>query len=508
MKDLLKKPITFEKGEFWIATAVYVFSVYILAYNMLVLTNTGYVHTPNIALFSGMHMPYSHVKFYFIPQFIDNTVYYCAFLGLNFFIVPAIVGNNRVVLNIILLLLIFALMVIILGTADTWSKSYLFYKHSENYVYRRVFKEEFIWCVWAFMILGFYTIIKHLTKYSFKNFYVISESDRLTRECVAALGMWLLSVFFQLVTGAGWQPILIWSEVVLFAIGLYWYSFHNIIPRVVADGLPFKAFFLKILTILAIAFFPVALLMSGIFHRLEAPIIITLFNVGVGVFIVSPLAWYLYRQRLSKNIELVGLKTALGRSSANLDFLRSQINPHFLFNALNTLYGTALQENADRTGGGIQKLGDMMRFMLQENVQEHISLMREIDYLNNYIDLQKLRTQTSPDIVINAEIEESINGLQIAPMLLIPFVENAFKHGISLREPSHIKITLQTRGTQLLFDVYNSIHQKPDNDPEKNKSGIGLENVKQRLQLLYPKRHELVIRESAKEFFIHLTVNL
>jgi two-component system LytT family sensor kinase len=149
-----------------------------------------------------------------------------------------------------------------------------------------------------------------------------------------------------------------------------------------------------------------------------------------------------------------------------------------------------------------------MRFMLQENMQEQISLMREVDYLNNYIDLQKLRTQISPDILITTEIEEQINGLQIAPMLLIPFVENAFKHGISLREPSHIKITLQTRGNELYFDVYNSIHFKTDNDPEKNKSGIGLENVKRRLELLYPDKHELTIRQNAREFFIHLSVTL
>jgi LytS/YehU family sensor histidine kinase len=93
-------------------------------------------------------------------------------------------------------------------------------------------------------------------------------------------------------------------------------------------------------------------------------------------------------------------------------------------------------------------------------------------------------------------------------MLLIPFVENAFKHGISLREPSHIKITLQTQGHKLYFDVHNSIHVKPDNDPEKDKSGIGLNNVKQRLELLYPHKHELIIRETGKEFFIHLTIDL
>ncbi|WP_316793503.1 sensor histidine kinase [Pedobacter frigoris] len=232
-------------------------------------------------------------------------------------------------------------------------------------------------------------------------------------------------------------------------------------------------------------------------------------NLFVQLIVVTLLAWNIYRSRFRKNNEeLITLKTELGKSDANLNFLKSQINPHFLFNSLNTLYGTALQEKAERTGEGIQKLGDMMRFMLQENIEDKILLSRDVDYLNNYISIQKLRTSISSDIVIETQIEEQISNLQITPMLLIPFVENAFKHGISLQYPSHIKITLQTSKNTLYFDVHNSIHLKKDNDPEKLQSGIGLQNVKQRLALIYPNKHELIIRENAKEFFVHLTLQL
>ncbi|WP_214228758.1 histidine kinase [Pedobacter sp. B4-66] len=232
-------------------------------------------------------------------------------------------------------------------------------------------------------------------------------------------------------------------------------------------------------------------------------------NPAIQLFIVPIFAWNVYKSRNRKNIEeITSLKTELGKSDATLNFLKSQINPHFLFNALNTLYGTALQENAERTGEGIQKLGDMMRFMLQENVEDKISLSRDVEYLNNYIALQKLRTSASSDITIETQIDEQLNDFQITPMLLIPFVENAFKHGISLKYPSHIKITLQTHENKLFFDVHNSTHPKLDNDPEKLKSGIGLQNVKQRLALLYPNSHELIIRENAKEFFVHLTLQL
>jgi sensor histidine kinase YesM len=232
-------------------------------------------------------------------------------------------------------------------------------------------------------------------------------------------------------------------------------------------------------------------------------------NFVTQLLFVAPIASVIYRRRHEKRQEeITSLKTELGKSDASLNLLKSQINPHFLFNALNTLYGTALQENAERTSEGIQKLGDMMRFMLHENVHDKILLSRDVEYLKNYILLQKLRTSVSGEVRIQDEIHELKDDLFIAPMLLIPFVENAFKHGISLINPSHIKITLQTKENSLYFDVYNSIHIKPLNHPEKGESGIGLDNVKQRLQLLYPGKHELIIRENANEFFVHLTIRL
>jgi LytS/YehU family sensor histidine kinase len=233
-----------------------------------------------------------------------------------------------------------------------------------------------------------------------------------------------------------------------------------------------------------------------------------LFNLVCQLLITAPLSWVLFKRRLRGNEEVSALQTKLGQSTANLDFLRSQINPHFLFNALNTIYGTAMQENAERTRDGIEKLADMMRFMLQENTQEKIPLAREIEYLNNYISFQKLRTDPNPSVRIQAEIAQPVGLVRIAPMLLIPFVENAFKHGISLREPSHIILSLDVKENTLYFDVHNSKHTRSEKDPERDKSGIGLANVRQRLLQLYAAKHELVIRETAKEFFVHLTLRL
>jgi two-component system LytT family sensor kinase len=224
------------------------------------------------------------------------------------------------------------------------------------------------------------------------------------------------------------------------------------------------------------------------------------------VFIVSPLSWFIYVRRKDSILRFRGLEIALDQSEADLQFLRSQINPHFLFNSLNTLYGTALQENAMRSAEGIQKLGDMMRFMLHENHQEKIPMYKEIEYLNNYIDLQKLRTQSSPEIMIEAAIDSRGCDHMIAPMLLIPFVENAFKHGISLKERSWVNIRLSCDKKGILFEVRNSVHVRKDSDPEKDRSGVGMKNVVNRLRLIYPGKHDFFVNGNDKEFFIQLLI--
>ncbi|HEV2479813.1 MAG TPA: histidine kinase [Puia sp.] len=222
--------------------------------------------------------------------------------------------------------------------------------------------------------------------------------------------------------------------------------------------------------------------------------------------VTTPISWMIWRQRKDKLLQVRGLQTALGQSEADLLFLRSQINPHFLFNVLNTLYGTALQEGAGRTAEGVQKLGDMMRFMLHENHLAEIPMSKEIEYLRNYIALQELRTESAESIRIEANIDETFPEYRIAPMLLIPFVENSFKHGISLREPSWIKLQLYNEGNRILFEIRNSVHARKGDDPEKARSGIGLKNVLHRLKLFYPNRHEFYMHQDEKEFFVQLTL--
>lgn len=300
--------------------------------------------------------------------------------------------------------------------------------------------------------------------------------------------------------------ITVFGIIIPYGIFLYRYSIKTVIPKSYEKKRPFWSYIGKIFLILILSTIPV-LLLSLLLTGGDGELVVGLLNVPVHLFATVPFAWWIYKHRM-KGTEITHLKKELGQTSANFDFLRSQINPHFLFNALNTIYGTAIQEKAERTSEGIEKLGDMMRFMLQENMQERIPLSREVEYLRNYISLQRLRTESSDTVKIQTEIQEQTENIQIAPMLLIPFVENAFKHGISFREPSPLNITLEVKDNILHFDVYNNKHSKKENDPEKDKSGIGLVNVRQRLQLQYPDKHDLFIRETSREFFIHLTVTL
>lgn len=496
-----------QKGEFWISTALYIFALIILISNA---NNRDY--DTDYYLFKGEGITYSFFSNYLVPKAFQFSMIYFSFLLLNFCVLPSILNKRNELLNYFIIILLIGVVGLVSSICTTYSQAYILVEYDTlQQAYNRIFFRGFTNAIWMVVIMVAYKLIKefiiHLAGNREKN---QSREEQIKVDISFGLAFWFIGILLMVTTRADFEPIAIWSLVIFAAVGIVAYSVYYLLPSLVAKGKKrFWAYFKQVFFISLLLAVPMSLL-SAIFWmgRAEGIFVTFLFHIPTQLALTAPLAWYIYKRRTANDSEIYNLRTELGKTDATLSFLQSQINPHFLFNALNTLYGTALQENAERTGEGIQKLGDMMRFMLHENVQDKISLTRDIDYLQNYISLQKLRTSRSADITIETQIEEQIGSLEITPMLLIPFVENAFKHGISLQNPSHIKVTLQTKGSTLYFDVHNSIHIKPDNDPEKLKSGIGLENVKNRLKLLYPKKHELIIRESAKEFFIHLTIEL
>lgn len=183
------------------------------------------------------------------------------------------------------------------------------------------------------------------------------------------------------------------------------------------------------------------------------------------------------------------------RMDAELSFLRMQMNPHFLFNSLNSIYSLSLKKSDD-TPQAVLKLSEMMRYMIYENGdnQHKVSLDKEIDYLNNYVGLLRIRFRDKMHVEFLQE--GNTHDKKIVPLLLLPFVENGFKHGI-LSDPQHpFCIHLVVEGDRLIFQVRN----KKNIDNKDATGGIGLENVKRRLALLYPGKHQLTIRED-KEFY-------
>lgn len=191
--------------------------------------------------------------------------------------------------------------------------------------------------------------------------------------------------------------------------------------------------------------------------------------------------------------------------SVELKFLRSQISPHFLFNILTNLVSLA-RKKSDQLENSLLMLSGLMRYMLYDSGRK-ISLKQEVEYLESYIALQTLRFGREVKITFNRELSPSTTNYSIEPMLLIPFVENAFKHGTDYMDQPFIDVNLNVKGEVLVFEVKNKFDRETDASKDES-SGIGLNNVRSRLTLLYPGRHDLDICTDKHLFSIHLTLKL
>ena len=188
------------------------------------------------------------------------------------------------------------------------------------------------------------------------------------------------------------------------------------------------------------------------------------------------------------------------RMQSELSFLRSQISPHFIFNILNSIV-YLIRSKSDLAEPVTIKLSELMRYMLYESNDAQIPLEKEVSYLENYVELQKIRFEE--DVEIRMRIEGETAGQLIEPMLMIPFVENAFKHGVGLVANPQIEIALKFNENEMHFTVRNKI--TPDTQADKdNNSGIGLQNVRRRLELLYPEAHRLELSRTDEWFVAEL----
>ncbi|MDD3723083.1 MAG: sensor histidine kinase [Lutibacter sp.] len=224
---------------------------------------------------------------------------------------------------------------------------------------------------------------------------------------------------------------------------------------------------------------------------IQGIVIFLLFAISLSIKL--SIEWY--KSEKIKNL----IKTQ--KINAELSFLKTQLNPHFLFNTLNSIYSLA-NKKSDDTTVAIITLSELMRYMIYETNKEFVTLQNEIDYIKNFISLQNLRLKDSSGVRFNVRGKLDYN---IEPLLLISFIENAFKYGTDYTGKTNINIEIKVEDDFLSLKASNYISLKEKNN---HSSGIGIENIKNRLNILYPNSHTLNIEESDKLFKVELLLKL
>jgi len=224
------------------------------------------------------------------------------------------------------------------------------------------------------------------------------------------------------------------------------------------------------------------------------PVLINLSFVVIGTSIKIYAEWN--RNEINKK-EIENQK-----SKTELHFLKHQLSPHFLFNSLNSIYSLSTKKSPN-TPEAIITLSELMRYMLYQTDSELVTLKEELEYIQNYLKLQRLRIANNENVVLN--INGPVATQKITPLLLISFIENAFKYGTDLRGNTEIKIRIKVQQDKLEFTCVNFIGHRRDSSES---SGIGLINTKERLKLLYPGKHFLKVEEEQNRFVVNLTLEL
>lgn len=311
-------------------------------------------------------------------------------------------------------------------------------------------------------------------------------------------------------------------KTIMLLAGVFYLNYFVLIPKYLSKR-NFKLFAISIVTMLALVFlidfFSEYLIISkygnavvptqGTEQWANRPgkpliayigiVLLSLISVAVSTSIRVTQEWFKNENSL-KEIENKKL-------IAELSYLKAQINPHFFFNTLNGIYALARQKS-DKTPEVIMMLSTIMRYIIYEASSPKVLLKKELKHIENLIDLQKLRLTEM--VKVNFEVEGSPKDIYIEPLLFTMLVENAFKHGIDYSKKNTIKVHLKITSGELNLLVSNPIvpvKKKKENEPEAE-SGIGLGNIRKRLELLYPNRHELVITEKNSVYTVELKLNL
>jgi two-component system, LytTR family, sensor kinase len=322
---------------------------------------------------------------------------------------------------------------------------------------------------------------------------------------------WLLYTFFWLlVSGSFNNPAQILNSlvVVFFHASASYFNIYILVPLLLQKKKYF-AYGLSLLLSITLTCFPLAFaiyysnpgnppdnLWSEDFFIFNT--ITTSYAVAITMILRLMLQWY---QREKEKSELLQITT-----ETELKYLKSQINPHFLFNCLNSIYSLTLKKSDDAPQT-VLKLSDMLRYLLYEAGEEMVSIDKEINYLKNYLELEKIRLGNRGEIIF--EVTTDSEDYLIEPMLLMPFVENSFKHGLNTKATDGwVSIVLYISNGKLQFNISNNKGVKNFVKAEYGVGGIGIENVKKRLQLLYPSAHLLQIENEDTIYSVKLELEL
>ena len=288
----------------------------------------------------------------------------------------------------------------------------------------------------------------------------------------------------------------------------YFFNYY-LLPRLFFRNKYFRFALFALYTVVLSLYCTTFIVFSNVFRILETEgrldrSALDVYFLVVGLYFVVVLAIAIKLFRLSYEKENQNLRLLREKTEAELELLRSQINPHFLFNTLNSIYTLAMKKS-DKAPEVVLKLSEMLDYLLYETSAPRVHLNKELQLIRNYIYLQKIRFYKNEAALLN--IKSDTGTHLVAPMLLLPFVENAFKHGPGKSKNTEVSINIEIGKNVLKFRARNAIQSSRDNH-EGAKGGIGLSNVKKRLDIEYPDRYTLRIESNEKIFEVFLEIPL
>ncbi|SEJ61321.1 Histidine kinase [Cyclobacterium xiamenense] len=352
-----------------------------------------------------------------------------------------------------------------------------------------------------------------------------NHSKRITL-LIHVLAWIFIAIVIFVVSPLSWKvdlPVEYWFKqglVLLFLILLFYLNMKLLVPKILFKGknllFVLIAFGFTFLSLILIIQYENLVNLPELMHYAFRPnvpyeprprnfsydmftILLLLFGFGISTSVVAVQKWQAdmaLRQQMEQE-----------KISSELSYLKAQINPHFFFNTLNNIYALTTID-VDRAQQALLKLSRMMRYVLYETDKDLTLVSKELDFIKDYIELMRLRL--SEKVILAIVIQEKVEDLPIAPMLLLPFIENCFKHGISAKTESTIEISIALRDKTLHLKTRNPIVPVNPNSKEHVGSGIGLSNTKRRLALIYGEKHQLTMDQDnpLNEYRVHLTLNL